>query len=94
MRAFAEALESIPMCLASNSGMHPIETVADVRKRQLEGGNHKLGVDAYSASVQDMSELKVFETESSKIQQIELATQVTRMILKIDDILSPDEGED
>lgn len=94
MRAFAEALETIPYALANNSGMSPIETVAEIRKKQHETGNPKLGVDAYSASVSDMKELKVFETESSKVQQIELATQVTRMILKIDDILQPDEGED
>lgn len=39
-----------------------------------------------------MKEQKVFETLSSKIQQIELATQVTRMILKIDDVIIPAEG--
>ena len=45
MRAFADALEAIPMALAENSGMHPIETVAGVKAQQLNEGNPCLGVD-------------------------------------------------
>jgi len=93
MRAFAEALESIPNALSVNIGLPPIETIAVIRKQQIETNNHNLGIDAFSSDVKDMKELKVFETESSKVQQFELATQVTRMILKIDDILQPDEAE-
>ena len=36
-----------------------------------------------------MKEQKVWETFSSKVQQFRLATQVVRMILKIDDIIEP-----
>ena len=45
MRAFADALEAIPMALAENSGMHPIETVAGVKSQQLNESNPRLGVD-------------------------------------------------
>lgn len=38
-----------------------------------------------------MKESKVFESYMSKKQQIQLATQVVKMILKIDDIIAPDE---
>ncbi len=38
-----------------------------------------------------MKETKVFESYMSKKQQIQLATQVVKMILKIDDIIAPDE---
>lgn len=34
---------------------------------------------------------KVYETFFSKKQQFELATQVVKMILKIDDVISPEE---
>jgi T-complex protein 1 subunit epsilon len=37
-----------------------------------------------------MKTQRVFETLPSKQQQIQLATQVVRMILKIDDVISPD----
>ena len=45
MRAFADALEAIPMALAENSGMHPIQTVAGVKSQQLAEGCSSLGVD-------------------------------------------------
>jgi len=34
---------------------------------------------------------KVYETLISKKQQLQLATQVVKMILKIDDVIAPDE---
>jgi T-complex protein 1 subunit epsilon len=37
-----------------------------------------------------MKEQKIYETLSSKKQQIQLATQVVKMILKIDDVIEPD----
>lgn len=36
-----------------------------------------------------MKDQKIWETLSSKKQQFRLATQVVRMILKIDDIIEP-----
>ena len=41
----------------------------------------------------DMKEQHVIETLHSKKQQILLATQVVKMILKIDDVRSPDDGQ-
>lgn len=37
LRAFAEALEVIPMTLAENAGLNPIYTVTDLRNRHAEG---------------------------------------------------------
>lgn len=45
MRAFADALEAIPMALAENSGMNPIQTMAAVRARQVKEENSALGID-------------------------------------------------
>ena len=45
MRAFASALESIPLALAENSGLSPIETLTEVRARQLEESDPHLGID-------------------------------------------------
>lgn len=42
----------------------------------------------------DMKQQHVIETLIGKKQQISLATQVVKMILKIDDIRSPGEVED
>lgn len=45
MRAFAEALDAIPMALAENSGLSPIESLASIKSRQVKEGNTRLGVD-------------------------------------------------
>lgn len=45
MRAFATALDSIPLALAENSGLSPIDTLADVKSRQVTEGNPRLGID-------------------------------------------------
>lgn len=45
MRAFADALDSIPMSLAENSGLSPIETLASIKSRQVKEKNTRLGVD-------------------------------------------------
>jgi hypothetical protein len=45
MRAFAEALDAIPMTLAENSGLSPIETLASLKSRQVKEKNSRFGVD-------------------------------------------------
>ena len=45
MGAFADALDSIPMALAENSGLNPIETLASIKSQQFKEGSSWLGVD-------------------------------------------------
>jgi T-complex protein 1 subunit epsilon len=45
MEAFSEALDAIPMALAENSGLSPIETLAAIKSRQVTEKNTNLGVD-------------------------------------------------
>lgn len=45
MRAFSTALDAIPLALAENSGLSPIETLADVKSRQVTEKDSKLGID-------------------------------------------------
>lgn len=46
VRAFADALEEIPMTLAENSGYSPIEYVQNIKKMQIEENSPYIGVDA------------------------------------------------
>ncbi|XP_045508181.1 T-complex protein 1 subunit epsilon [Colias croceus] len=88
-RAFADALEAIPMALAENSGLSPIDTLSHVKARQAAENNSNLGVDCMGLDSNDMKALNVIESLHSKKQQIALATQLVKMILKIDDVRSP-----
>jgi T-complex protein 1 subunit epsilon len=45
MRAFAQALDDVPLALAENSGLSPIQTLAEVKALQVETGNSRLGID-------------------------------------------------
>lgn len=86
VRAFADALDSIPLALAENSGLPAIETLSAVKSEQAKTGNSRLGIDCMGRGTNDMKEQKVIESLASKKQQILLATQVVKMILKIDDV--------
>lgn len=87
-KAYADALEAIPMALAENSGLHGIETVTEIKAQQVAHNNPHLGVDCMNVGENDMKKLNIIETLKSKQQQISLATQLVKMILKIDDVRS------
>ncbi|PQQ05483.1 T-complex protein 1 subunit epsilon [Prunus yedoensis var. nudiflora] len=89
IRAFADALDSVPMALAENSGLQPIETLSAVKSQQIKENNPHCGIDCNDVGTNDMREQNVFETLIGKQQQLLLATQVVKMILKIDDVISP-----
>jgi len=87
IRAFAEALNIIPISLSENSGLPGIKTLSFLQNQQETEKNHYLGVDCLSMGTNDMKKLHVVEPLSSKRSQILLATQVVKMVLKIDDVI-------
>ena len=87
MRAFADALDAIPMALAENSGLSSIETLADLKSRQVKEKNPRLGVDCMQTGSSDMKEHFVIEPLISKRSQLLLATQLCRMLLKINNVI-------
>ena len=92
-RRFADALVDVPLALAENSGLDPVLTVSAVQAQQQADSNPYLGVDCMSRGTNDMKAQKVFETLKGKQQQLLLATQVVKMILKIDDVIKPSQYE-
>lgn len=83
MRAFAAALDAIPLALAENSGLSPIETLAEVKSRQINENNSKLGIDCMGVGRNDMKAERVYDPLISKRQQYLLATQLVRAVLKM-----------
>jgi len=96
--AFADAVEAIPVTLAENAGMDPVDTVSELRSRH-EAGEVWAGVDVYECKVRDMREIDVYEPLLVKKQVIKSATEAAVMLLKIDDVIAaakvkpPKEGE-
>ena len=89
IRAFAEALEVIPISLAENSGYNGIEYLANIKAQQKKEKSHCYGVDCSRNGTMNMMTQGVYEGFKAKRQQIQLATQVCKMILKIDDVIKP-----
>jgi T-complex protein 1 subunit epsilon len=88
LQGFADALEAIPMALAENSGLDPIENVSKIKVEQQKSKNPHLGIDCLAKGTPNMKDQGVYETLIGKKQQLKLATQVVRMILKIDDVIT------
>jgi T-complex protein 1 subunit epsilon len=107
MRAFADALDAVPLALSENSGLSPIETLASIKSRQVKEKNTRLGVDCMNTGSNgktrkylcprpipaniistDMREHFAIDPLIGKKQQLLLATQLCRMVLKVCFILS------
>jgi chaperonin GroEL (HSP60 family) len=58
-RAFSEALESVPLALAENSGLSPIHTLTEVKARQVKENNPALGIDCMLKGTSGMYEFIV-----------------------------------
>jgi thermosome len=84
---FAEALESIPITLAENAGMDPIDTLATLRSKQLKGEKWT-GIDVMKGQVGNMKSSDIIEPLAVKNQVISAASEAACMILRIDDIIS------
>ncbi len=84
---FAEALETIPIALATNAGLDPIDTMVDLRAKHAEGGKW-FGVEAKEGKVMDMYKEQVIEPLAVKNQIIRSATEAANMILRIDDVIA------
>eukprot|EP00708_Paratrimastix_pyriformis_P002491 GAFH01001239.1.p1 GENE.GAFH01001239.1~~GAFH01001239.1.p1 ORF type:complete len:528 (+),score=200.29 GAFH01001239.1:202-1584(+) len=86
VRAFAEALEIIPITLAENAGLNPIAIVTELRNRHVQG-DHRAGINIKKMGISDMIEANVVQPLLVSLSAITLATETVRQILKIDDIV-------
>jgi len=84
---FAEALEAVPITLAENAGLDPIDILSELRARH-EKGEVWAGVEIHTGKIQNMSKAGVFEPLAVKKQIIKSATEAASMILKIDDVIA------
>jgi len=88
IEAFADAVESIPLTLAENAGLDPVDIMVALRAKHESAVASSYGVDVFSGKIRDMLELKVVEPLRVKKQAIKSATEAASMILKIDDVIA------
>ena len=87
IKKYAEALEIIPLTIAENAGMDPIDTMVTLRAKQSEGKKWS-GINAKEGKVSDMLSQNIIEPLVVKEQIIKSATETASMILRIDDVIA------
>ncbi|MBI5391412.1 TCP-1/cpn60 chaperonin family protein [Candidatus Woesearchaeota archaeon] len=85
--AFADALEVIPITLAENAGLDPIDMLTEL-KAAHEKGQKWAGLDVFSGKVMDAWKRGIIEPLKIKTQAIKSASEVAELILRIDDVLA------
>ncbi|MBT0160137.1 thermosome subunit [Candidatus Bathyarchaeota archaeon A05DMB-2] len=88
IEAYADAVEAIPMMLAENAGLDPIDIMVSLRAEHESQHSPYYGVDVFSGRVKNMLDLNVVEPMRVKQQVIKSATEAANMILKIDDLIA------
>ena len=91
IKKYAEALETIPLTIAENAGMDPIDTMANLRAKQNQGRKWT-GIDARNTKIADMLSIDVVEPVAVKEQIVKSATEAACMILRIDDVIAVSGG--
>jgi thermosome len=93
IEAFAEAVEEIPLTLAENAGLDPIDIMVALRSEHQKKDSKTFGIDVNTGKIVDMCTKMVVEPLRVKQQAIKSATEATNMILKIDDLISIKSGK-
>jgi len=79
-------LESIPEALAENAGLDPIDVLTELKKRH-ESGMQNHGLNLFNNRIEDSLAAGIVEPLKIKTQAISSASEVSMMILRIDDVL-------
>ena len=87
VQMFAAAIEKIPLTLAENAGLDPIDSQVELRAKHSDGKTW-WGIDITAGGVGDLSESNIYEPLKVKTQIIKSASEAANMILRIDDVIS------
>ena len=86
VRAFADAVEAIPLTLAENSGFDPLDSLAALRAKTGQG--KAFGLDMATGQPTDMMAAGIVEPLKVKTQAIKSATEAATMVLRVDDVIA------
>ena len=89
---FAEGIEALPLALAENAGMDPLDTQVQLRARSNQG-KASFGIDVINSKVADLEKENIYDPLSVKEQVINAATEAVCMILRIDDVIAASKSD-
>jgi thermosome len=92
---FADGIETIPIVLAENAGMDPLDTQVQLRSKSTStSGKARYGIDVINGKVADLAAKDIYEPLAVKEQVINAATEAACMILRIDDVIAASKPKD
>jgi chaperonin GroEL (HSP60 family) len=86
-QAFADAMEIVPRTLAENAGLDPIDMLTEL-KASHDKGKKWAGLDVFKGKVVDAWKEGIIEPLKIKTQAVKSASEVTELILRIDDVIA------
>ena len=84
--SFADSIEIIPRTLAENAGLDPIDVLAELKSRHE--ANRNIGINVFTGETMDSLKEGIIEPLKIKTQAIKSATEVSELILRIDDVIA------
>ncbi|MCP4761476.1 MAG: thermosome subunit [archaeon] len=88
IESYAAALEIIPICLADNSGLNPMEIMANLHSEHEKKDGNNIGIDLKSKKTINSIEKGIIEPSIILKQALKSATELSIMLLRIDEIIS------
>jgi chaperonin GroEL (HSP60 family) len=91
---YADGIETIPIVLAENAGMDPLDTQVQLRSKSTTTSRARYGVDVINGKVADLAAKDIYEPLAVKEQIINAATEAACMILRIDNVIAASKSKD
>ncbi|TFG14080.1 MAG: thermosome subunit [Promethearchaeota archaeon] len=92
VEAFSKSIESIPITLAENTGIEPMELLAKLHSKHEKSSGANYGIDLESKNIFDSIKHNVIEPKKIVIQALQSATEMSMMILRIDEAILASKG--
>jgi thermosome len=95
IEAFSDGLEIVPRTLVENAGHDVLDTMVALRAAHEKDDGASMGVNLRTGDIVNMREMGVIDPAKVKEQAIKTATELSSMVLRIDDVIAstkPKEG--
>lgn len=86
VEAYADAFGAIPITLAENSGMNPIDKLVELKSIHSKGKKN-FGLNVFTGKTVDMINEGVIEPLRCKRQAIQSSAEAVEMLLRVDDMM-------
>lgn len=88
IEGFAAALESIPITLANNSGLDPLDLISDLHAKHEESSGINMGIDLDNGNLMDALKRGIIEPASILKKALTAASELSGMIYRVDKVIA------